>query len=47
VSSVTRPLISKAESQAAVIIRNNFVQPTVNALGYQLSGFTLDWAAGS
>jgi hypothetical protein len=46
VSTVTRPLISTAESQAAQIIRNNFVQPTVNALGYELSGFTLRWAAG-
>jgi hypothetical protein len=47
VSSVTRPLISAAESQASVIIRNNFIQPTVNALGYTLSGFTLHWAAAS
>ncbi len=47
VSSVTRPLISTAESQASQIIRNNFVQPTVNALGYELSGFTLRWATGS
>jgi hypothetical protein len=47
VSSVTRPLISTAESEASEIIRNNFVQPTVNALGYELSGFTLRWAASS
>ena len=33
---ITRPLISTAEAQAAQIIRNNFVQPTVNALGYTL-----------
>jgi hypothetical protein len=45
VSSVTHPLISAAESQASVIIRNNFIQPTVNALGYTLSGFTLHWAS--
>ena len=45
VSSVTRPLISAAESQASQIIRNNFVQPTVNALGYTLGGFTLRWAS--
>ncbi|HEX4258394.1 MAG TPA: hypothetical protein VH089_25130, partial [Streptosporangiaceae bacterium] len=44
VSSVTRPLISAAETQAAQIIRNNFIQPTVNALGYTLDGFTLRWA---
>ncbi|HEX3751728.1 MAG TPA: hypothetical protein VHW06_14285 [Streptosporangiaceae bacterium] len=45
VSSVTRPLISAAESQAAQIIRNGFVQPTVNALGYTLDSFTLRWAS--
>jgi hypothetical protein len=44
VSSVTRPLISAAETQASQIIRNNFIQPTVNALGYTLDGFTLRWA---
>ena len=41
---ITRPLISTAEAQAAQIIRNNFVQPTVNALGYTLVGFTIHWA---
>ena len=46
-SSVTRPLISTAESQASQLIRNNFIQPTVNALGYTLDGFTLRWASGS
>jgi hypothetical protein len=45
VSSVTRPLISAAEAQASQIIRNNFVQPTVNALGYTLDSFTLRWAS--
>jgi len=44
---ITRPLISTAEAQAAQIIRNNFVQPTVNALGYTLVGFTVRWAAAS
>jgi hypothetical protein len=47
VSSVTRPLISTAESQASQIIRNNFIQPTVNALGYTLDRFTLRWAPAS
>jgi hypothetical protein len=47
VSSVTRPLVSAAESQASQIIRNNFVQPTVNALGYTLDSFTLRWASAS
>jgi len=44
---ITRPLISAAESQAAQIIRNNFIQPTVNALGYTLVGFNIHWAATS
>jgi hypothetical protein len=42
---ITRPLISTAEAQAAQIVRNNFVQPTVNALGYTLVGFTVHWSA--
>ena len=41
---VTRPLIGAAEKEATAIIRDNFVQPTVNALGYSLSGFTLRWS---
>jgi hypothetical protein len=41
---VTRPLISAAENEATQIIRDNFIQPTVNALGYTLTGFTLRWA---
>jgi hypothetical protein len=41
---VTRPLIGAAENEAAQIIRDNFVQPTVNALGYRLAGFTLRWS---
>jgi len=44
---ITRPLIDTAEAQAAQIIRNNFVQPTVNALGYTLTGFTIRWSAAS
>jgi hypothetical protein len=43
---VTGPLISAAEAQAALIIRNNFVQPTVNALGYTLTRFTIGWMGG-
>jgi hypothetical protein len=46
-AQITRPLISTAEAQAAQIIRNNFIQPTVNALGYTLVGFTVHWAAAS
>jgi hypothetical protein len=44
---VTRPLIRAAETQAAQIIRNNFIQPTVNALGYTLDGFAIRWSAAS
>ena len=41
---ITRPMISAAEAEAGQIIRNNFVQPTVNALGYTLVDFTLRWS---
>ena len=44
---ITGPLLRTAEAQAAQIIRNNFVQPTVNALGYTLVGFTIHWSAAS
>jgi hypothetical protein len=42
---VTGQLISVAENEATLIIRDNFIQPTVNALGYSLSGFTLRWSS--
>ena len=42
---VTGPLVRTAENQALLTIKNNFVQPTVNALGYMLDRFTLHWAA--
>jgi hypothetical protein len=44
---VTRPLIGAAETEATQIIRDNFVQPTVNALGYTLTGFSLRWSGAS
>jgi hypothetical protein len=43
---VTGPLISAAEAQAARMIENNFIQPTVNALGYTLADFAIHWSAG-
>lgn len=43
VSRVIRPLISAAESEATSMIRNNFIQPTLNALGYSLAGFSVRW----
>jgi hypothetical protein len=44
---VTRPLVAAAEGEATQIIRNDFVQPTVNALGYTLTAFSLRWAGGA
>jgi len=43
-AQITRPLISTAEAEAGQIIRDNFIQPTVNALGYTLVDFTLRWS---
>jgi hypothetical protein len=42
-SQVTRPLINAAKSEAVQIIRYNFIQPTVNALGYTLTRFSIRW----
>jgi hypothetical protein len=47
VQQVTGPLIQAAESQAALTIKDNFIQPTVNAFGYTLDQFNLRWAAAS
>ena len=44
---VTRPLIGAAKAEAAQIIRYNFIQPTVNALGYKLARFSIRWAGAS
>jgi hypothetical protein len=41
---VTRPLINAAKVEAAQIIRYNFIQPTVNALGYTLTRFSIRWS---
>lgn len=43
---ITRPLTGTAEAQAGQTIRDNFIQPTVNAFGYALDRFTLRWAGG-
>ena len=45
VAQVTGPLVRTAEAQAIQTIRDNFIQPTVNALGYTLDQFTVRWAA--
>src|SRR5579862_373189 len=44
-AQVTRPLINAAKAEAAQIIRYNFIQPTVNALGYTLTRFRIIWSA--
>jgi hypothetical protein len=41
---ITGPLISTAETEAGQIIRDNFIQPTVNALGYTLADFAIRWS---
>jgi len=43
-AQVTRPLINAAKAEAAQIIRYNFIQPTVNALGYTLTRFSIRWS---
>jgi len=43
-AQVTRPLIRTAEAVAAQTIRDNFIQPTVNAFGYTLDRLTVRWA---
>jgi hypothetical protein len=47
VSSVTQPLIAAAEKEAATIIGDNFVTPTLNALNYKVTTFTIRWVAPS
>ncbi len=47
VPAVSGPLVGAAESEAVQMIRNNFIQPTVNAFGYTLDRFTLSWSAAS
>jgi hypothetical protein len=46
VTQITRPLINAAETEAAQMIRNNFIQPTLNAFGYTLDSFAVTWAKG-
>lgn len=43
--AVTRPMVSAAQNEATKIIRDNFIQPTVNALGYKLASFSVRWVA--
>jgi hypothetical protein len=46
VSSVTQPLIGAAETEATQMVRDNFIQPTLNALGYTLTSFSIRWING-
>jgi hypothetical protein len=47
VTSVTKPLVAAAEKEASTIIGGNFVTPTLNALNYKVSQFTINWVAPS
>ena len=40
---IAGPLIRTAEAQATQTIRDNFIQPTVNAFGYRLDRFAIRW----
>lgn len=42
-ASVTKPLIAAAEKEATTIIGGNFITPTLNALNYKVSQFTIRW----
>jgi hypothetical protein len=44
-ASVTGPLVKAAQNEAVTMIRDNFIQPTVNALGYTLTQFSIRWIA--
>ena len=41
--SVTKPLIAAAEKEATTIIRDNFIAPTVGALNYSVTAFSIRW----
>jgi len=43
--SVTQPLIAAAERQAATIINGNFITPTLAALNYKVTQFTIHWVS--
>jgi len=43
--SVTQPLIAAAERQAGTIIDGNFITPTLAALNYKVTQFTIRWVS--
>jgi hypothetical protein len=42
---ISHQLIGAAETEAVQTIRDNFVQPTVNAFGYKLDRFSIRWTS--
>ena len=44
-ASVTGPLVTAAEQEATTIIADNFIVPTLGALGYTVTRFTIRWVA--
>jgi hypothetical protein len=44
-TAVSAPLIAAAESEATQMIKNNFIQPTVNRFGYTLTSFAIRWGS--
>ena len=44
---VTRPLVTAAEKEASTIIRDNFIVPTVAALDYNVTSFTIRWVSAA
>jgi len=47
VKGVTQPLIAAAEKEATTIIGGSFITPTLNALNYKVSQFTIRWVPPS
>jgi hypothetical protein len=47
VKGVTQPLIAAAEKEATTIIGGSFITPTLNALNYKVSRFTIRWVPPS
>ena len=45
--SVTKPLIAAAENEAATIVKDNFIVPTVGALNYSVTSFSIRWVASA
>jgi hypothetical protein len=45
--AIEGPLVSTAKGEAVQMIRDNFIQPTVNAFGYRLDRLTISWARQS